>query len=151
MDTRYLGHQHLIDAYSLAARPLTRSAQVDSSIKGRSIHTQGNKEILVFEPVYAPMSTLSGHLQFALRYEGENLEVLALLFQRSGQEQIQAWLIENPESKCARRAGFFYEWLKRRSLTVKVSAKARYVDALDTRLQFGECSFWIKRSKRILD
>ena len=81
--------------------------------------------------------SLIGHIQFALRYEGINLEVLALLFQESGGEELQAWLEESPESKYARRAGFLYEWLTRRRLDVKVPAKARYVTVVDTRMQFG--------------
>ncbi len=137
MDYGNLGYQLLIDTYSLPARPLTRCARIDSSIKGRSTTTQRNKEILLFEPAYASKNTLSGHLQFALKYEGVNLEILALLFQRAGGDEIQAWLIENPESKYARRIGFLFEWLTRKSLNAKVSSKSRYVDVLDTRLQFG--------------
>lgn len=108
MESNNLGYQHLIDQYKLPARPLTVSACLDTAVKGRGIRIQGNREILVFEPPYAPKNSMIGHIQFALRYEGMNIEVLALLFQQSGGEELQAWLVESPESKYARRAGFLY-------------------------------------------
>ncbi|MEO6096557.1 MAG: Fic family protein, partial [Fibrobacteria bacterium] len=132
-----IGYQHLIEHYGLPARPLIVSSRTESAVKGREVQNQGSREILVFEPAYFPEDTLSGHLQFALRYEGVNLEVLSLLFQQTGAEDLRSWLAEKPESKYARRAGFLYEWLTQRRLEVKVPAKSRYVAALDTDLQFG--------------
>lgn len=137
MNSRSLGYQHLVEHYRLPARPLAVSARVDTAIRGRGVHTQGNQEILVFEPVYIPDETLPGHLQFALRYEGINLEVLSLLFQQTGADELQTWLAGSPESKYARRAGFLYEWLTSRTLDAKVPARSRYVAAVDLRMQFG--------------
>ena len=137
MKIQSLGYQYLIEQYALPARPLTQFAQVDTAVKGRGVKRQGNRDALVFEAVYAPEDTLTGHIQFALRYEGINLEILALLFQRLGGEELQTWLLESPESKYARRAGFLYEWLTRRQLQAKVPDKSRFVAAVETGLQFG--------------
>lgn len=137
MSSRPIGYQHLIERHGLPARPLDISTRTDTAVKGREVQSQGNREIQVFEPAYIPEESLSGHLQFALRYEGINLEVLSLLFQRTGAEELRSWLAEKPESKYARRAGFLYEWLTHKRLEVKVPAKTRYVAALDTDLQFG--------------
>ena len=132
-----LGYLYLIEQYELAAMPLQAFSQIDSMIKGRQKRVVGNQDILVFEPKYRPEAGLLGHLQFALRYEGINLEVLYLLFQKAGRDELNAWLAENPTSSYARRAGFLYEWLSGDELRVNVPAKERYVDLVDNVLQFG--------------
>ncbi len=131
------GYSYLIEQYQLAARSLQVSARIDAKIKGRQTQHSEGQDILVFEPKYQPESTLVGHLQFALRYEGINLEILSLLFQQTGKDELNAWLAESPASSYARRAGFLYEWLTVNKLKVNVPSKERYVDLVNNALQFG--------------
>lgn len=131
------GYSHLISQYDLPARPLDIVTRIDARVKGRQTECVGNQYILVFEPKYQPDNTLIGHLQFALRYEGINLEVLSLLFNKTEKGELNRWLSESPSSSYARRAGFLYEWLTGDLLEVNVPAKERYVVLLDTELQFG--------------
>lgn len=131
------GYDYLIGEYHLDARPLAVMARIDTAIKGRKQVQRGGEDILVFEPSYRPAPGMIGHLQFALRYEGVNLEVLSLLFEKIGPEPLNTWLMVSPESAYARRSGFLYEWLIGRELAATVSPKARYVPALDEALQFG--------------
>lgn len=131
------GYSYLIERYGLQARPLSVCVRIDTKIKGRASRANGDREMLVFEPGYQPEESLAGQLQFALRYEGINLEVLALLFRQTGEEELNAWLAKTPESIYARRAGFLYEWLTGRTLESHVPPKARYVDLVDNKLQFG--------------
>ena len=132
-----LGYLYLVEQYQLAALPLQTVAQVDPMIKGRQTRSIGNQDIQVFEPKYQPEAGLVRHLQFALRYEGINLEVLYLLFRQTGRDELNAWLIERPTSSYARRTGFLYEWLSGDKLNVNVPAKERYVALVDNTLQFG--------------
>jgi len=131
------GYSHLIERYRLAARPLQISARIDTRIRGRQTQRSGDQEIRVFESRYRPEDTLTGHLQFAMRYEGINLEVLSLLFQQTGRDELNTWLSETPASTYARRAGFLFVWLTSEALEPKVPAKTRYVDLVDNKLQFG--------------
>ncbi|OGT76934.1 MAG: cell filamentation protein Fic [Gammaproteobacteria bacterium RIFCSPLOWO2_12_47_11] len=131
------GYSYLIEHYKLAARPLQVCACIDAKIKGRGSHHSGDQEVLVFEPKYQPENTLAGHLQFALRYEGINLEVLSLLFAQTGKDELNTWLAVSPTSIYARRAGFIYEWLTRQELKSNVPSKTRYVDLVDNEIQFG--------------
>lgn len=137
MATEPIGYDRLIQTYHLPARPLTRFALVDSSVNGRQTTNTGDLELMRFESKYRPSHTLVGDLQFALRYEGINLEVLALLFAGAGQPELDAWLAAQPESRFARRAGYLYEWLTGNELAAAVPPKAAYVPALDDKLQFG--------------
>ena len=131
------GYRHLIEQYQLVTVPLQVYARIDAKIRGREIQRAGNQDVLVFEPKYQPKDNLADQLQFALRYEGINLEVLSLLFQKTGKEELSAWLAENPTSNYARRSGFLYEWLTGNELKVKVPSKERYVDLVDNALQFA--------------
>jgi hypothetical protein len=56
--------------------PLTQVARIDSRTRHRETKTEGQTEVLTFNAEYAPEETLSGGLQFALRDEGVNLQVL---------------------------------------------------------------------------
>jgi len=142
------GYAWLIKTYDLAAMPLPGSCYIDSSIRGREERNLGLEQQLLFEPKYQPEDTLAGHLQFALRYEGVNLQVLALLFEIAGENELCKWLTATPSSAYARRACFLYEWIRCQALPMDspVPPKARYVDALDSEMQFT--SNYGKRSER---
>ena len=84
MAQEFVGYAHLIEQFQLPARQPATIATIDSATKGRQTTAQGDIELMQFEPRYRPKPTLAAHLQFALRYEGLNLEVLALLFAKTG-------------------------------------------------------------------
>jgi hypothetical protein len=154
-----VGYSHLIRRYSMPALPLEVEASVESGIKGRKLRQQGGQLRLLVEPKYQPDDTLEGHLQFALRYEGVNLQVLALLFDPAGAHAAEAqvalvnWLQASPESRYARRACFLYEWLNGCQLPMPdpVSERASYIPVLDTLQQFA-CEPGEKRGRfRVVD
>jgi len=146
------GYQWLIDRYQLKAMPLAVSCRIDTSVRGREQRDIGAEHLLLFDARYQPENTLAAHIQFALRYEGVNLQVLALLFETTGEQELCQWLQANPASAFARRACYFYEWLTGHSLPIAdvVPPKSRYVSALDPAQQFTATG---RRSERfrILD
>ena len=127
MTRELVGYGHLIEKLNLPARQLASMAIMDSATKGRQRATQGDTESMLFEPRYRPKPTMVAHLQFALRYEGLNLEVLTLLFTKTGRSEIEANLVEKPESSFARRIGFLYEWLTGEGLDAVAAPRAAYV------------------------
>jgi len=133
------GYYWLVDAYNLPAIALRQQCVIDSSVRGREEKAQGEQRLMLFESSYQPEDSLIAHLQFALRYEGLNLQVLSLLFAREGAGDLCDWITSSPTSAYARRACFFYEWLTGNQLPVSspVSSKARYVEAVDTNQQFA--------------
>ena len=137
MAQELIGYGHLIEQFQLPARQPATIAVIDSAAKGRQTTTQGDIELMQFESRYRPKPNLVAHLQFALRYEGLNLEVLALLFTKTGHSEIEANLAEKPESSFARRIGFLYEWLTDEKLNAVVAPRAAYVRVVDETLQFG--------------
>ncbi|MDR0779709.1 MAG: Fic family protein [Pseudomonadales bacterium] len=137
-----IGYSHLINHYRLDALPLTQEASYAPGIQRRASRQQGGRLLTLFPAKYWPQEGFVAHLQFALRYEGINLEVLALLFARLGKQelqQLQQWLSANPESRYARTACHLYEWLTQQPLSIDdpVSPRARYVQLADPQLQLA--------------
>lgn len=137
MAKELVGYSRLIEQFQLPARQPMTVALIDSAVRGRQTTTQGDLELMQFESKYRPKPTLVGNLQFALRYEGLNLEVLALLFTKTGRTEIENNLAEQPESSFARRIGYLYEWLTGEEIKAAVAPRAAYVRVVDETLQFG--------------
>ena len=137
MASEFVGYAKLIRQFQLPARQNMNEAMINSATKGRQTSTRGDFELKQFEPRYRPKPTLIGNLQFALRYEGLNLEVLALLFAKTGRSEIENDLAERPESRFARRIGFLYEWLTGEEINAVVAPRAGYIPVVDETLQFG--------------
>jgi Fic family protein len=132
----------LANSYQLSIIDRWQQCYIDSAVRGRREQDLGTHLIQLFETRYKPEDTLIGHLQFALRYEGVNLQLFNLLFEVADSQQLCEWITENPTSAYARRACFLYEWLTGTQLPMEspVPLKARYVDLLDIDVQFGTSS-----------
>ena len=98
---------------------------------GMSALHQGRATHKTYTRAYAPEPTLAGHLTFALKYEGVDLDFLARVFQRTGADFLREWVGQEPTSAYARRAGFFFEWLTGQQIDGIKDAGGNYVDALD--------------------
>lgn len=135
-----VGYAYLIDRYQLPALPLPVRRVITDAVNARRLRVQGGRPLEEFARSYEPKPTVVGHLSFALRYEGLNLEVLGLLFERIGAAEIEAALREQPTVMLTRRLAYLFEWLTGRTLEPPGGAlgtKLRYVPVLDESLQFG--------------
>ncbi|GFE81234.1 cell division protein Fic [Steroidobacter agaridevorans] len=135
-----IGYARLVERYQLKLPALPIVAQVATAVHGRRTRNDGSSEICEFQPSYRPEDTLSGDLQFALRYEGLNLTVLALLFAQLGDEPVRQLITAQLQSAFSRRIGYLYEWLTGERLDIaplEVSPKSAYLPVLDESLQFG--------------
>lgn len=132
-----VGYARLIDRFDLPALPLATISAIDTAVRGRTSIHLGDQQVEQYQPSYRPDDTPEADLQFALRYEGVNLEVLALLFARWGGAELQALVALHPEASYARRAAYLYEWLTGDSLQVQVPAKSSYVAVIDDTKQFA--------------
>ena len=151
MARELVGYAKLIEQYQLPARQRMRIACIDSAVQGRRTTIRGETEEMLFAPVYRPRPALPSKLQFALRYEGLDLEVLALLFRKTGATEIQANLAAQPESSFARRIGYLYEWLTGEEIEARVAPRAAYVSVVDEKLQFGRAGGTRNGKFRVID
>ena len=73
-----IGYAQLISRLSLAVRPLAKPAEISGSVNRRV----DSVDRVLFPRGVAIEDTLVGHLEFALRHEGVNLEVIDAVFDR---------------------------------------------------------------------
>ena len=130
---RLAGYSALIEAYDLEV-PLPR--QLLAIGARHRVVEEGGWRLLT--PRHAPENTLTGHLTFAVKWEGLDLAVLKRLFHRIGVEPVIAIIRDQPTGTYARRIWFLYEWLLQTRLELPdASAAISYCDVLDPRLQFA--------------
>jgi hypothetical protein len=119
-----IGYSHLVDTLKLNVLPLARPAFANSSVNRR---VDSDTRIL-FPPGVALENTLVGHLEFALRHEGVNLEVIDAVFEHMSPDELISRLRETPTGEHIRRACFLWEWLTGGELNTGVVVKGGYVD-----------------------
>jgi hypothetical protein len=105
--------------------------RTESMIAGSRYSEQRDNHIRqCYPPIFRPADTLADHLSFAFKHEGIHLEFLSRLFAVIATEELETWIAAEPTGQYARRAGFFFELLTKRSLTV-TRIGGNYVNALD--------------------
>ena len=129
---RLAGYAALIEHYhlSVVAPPIL------TAIGER--HTKNSSDTWqILTPRHAPLNTLSGHLTFALKWEGVQLGVLAALFQIVEDAEIEQIVSETPTGAYARRLWFLYEWLTGRTVALPDMGKVKAVPVINPELQFA--------------
>lgn len=119
-----IGYAHLIDALKLNVLPLARPAFASSSVNRRI----DSETRILFPGGVTLENSLVGHLEFALRHEGVNLEVIDAVFEHLAPDNLIARLRATPTGEHIRRACFLWEWLTGKELNAGVTAKGGYVD-----------------------
>lgn len=132
------GYARLIELYDLRVTTPRVVSHITTAVHGRRERHNGQQVIQEFQPSYRPADTLLGHLQFAFKYEGINLIVLALLFEKTSGGQVLELIEQQPHSTLSRRVGYLYEWLTGESLPRNdISRRMSYAPVLNEELQFG--------------
>jgi len=124
-----IGAAWLIRRYGVS--PLGQLAVVSQAGGRRSTETRDGFRLETWPESMRPADTPAPHLQFHLRHEVPHLEFLARLFERSGPDFVQSWVMRSPTGQYARRAAFLYEWLTGQELAVPERIGGNYADAID--------------------
>jgi hypothetical protein len=119
-----IGYEHLIRRFSLNVLPLKAPAITSGSVNRR---VDAPNQILFPKSVAFEDSPV-GHLEFALRHEGVNLEVIDAAFEHISPDELVDALTAAPNRATVRRACFLWEWLTGQSLSVATTLNAGYVD-----------------------
>jgi len=119
-----IGYEHLIRHFSLDVRPLQRPASTSASVNRR---VDAPNQVL-FPRTVAYQDSPVGHLEFALRHEGVNLEVIDAAFEHIPADALVTALASAPNAAALRRACFLWEWLTGQTLPITTTPNAGYVD-----------------------
>lgn len=127
-----VGYAALIDAFELPV-PLPISLAAIGP-RHKIYQADGWK---LYTPRHQPEPNLTGHLTFALRYEGLDLAVLKSLFQVTGPQPVTEIVRAAPTGAYARRLWFLYEWLLDTRLDLDDAAQGSYAPVVDADLQWA--------------
>ncbi len=142
-DARPAGYAYLLEKFTLTGIPNWHISSVSTTGTHYSEIQNGSVEE-VFRAQYWPGEKVGDHLEFALKYDGVNLGLLARIFEKVPRDELTGYIKSKPTGKYARRIWFFYEFLTGKQLPVDDLTSGNYVPALETQnyytLQNGEKS-----------
>ncbi len=131
------GYQFLIEKYELEVpQPLVRCFFTESSTKSERT-SYGQTEIFFPKWRHAFDDTWQNHLNFALKYEGVNLEILKAFFAKVPKAEFVKEVQSKPTGKYCRRIWFLYEFLTGKTLPLEDVTTGVFVELLDGDMQFA--------------
>jgi len=144
------GYSLLVDRYDLKAIPNWHSSMI-SPTGGTRITRQDGREETIFPQVYWPGEDSGDHLEFALKFEGINLGILAALFEKMPEPDLTDWISPRSTGKYVRRIWFLYEFLTGKRLSIPDLSRINYVDVLDSDLYYVDRNARRVTRQRVMD
>jgi len=133
---RPAGYGQLIERYALEVVPNWHISYV--AVSGTHRTEAADASVTDIYPAsYWPGDSLGDHLEFALKYDGINLGILATLFSVAGSAEIVSYIQSKPLGKYARRVWFLYEFLTGDPLPLPDLNSGNYVDLLDAKQYYA--------------
>ena len=110
-----VGYRWLIDTYDLRVMPNWHVSLVAPG-NIRRTNTEAGRTTDAYPVAACPTATLGGHLEFALKNDGTNLEIFSALFAAIDPAEVTAYVASRPTGRYARRVWYLYELLTGRRL-----------------------------------
>jgi Fic/DOC family len=128
-----VGYQALIERFQLTVMPHYRASFITDHSKVTVTVTNGYEEH-AYSKHYAlkDPADVFAQLEFALKHDGLNLEILTLLFQLIEVQKITEWIQERPNSKYTRKVWFLYEMLMETTLNIPDIKGIKYIELLSS-------------------
>ncbi len=143
LDSRPAGYVYILNLMGLTGIPHWHTSFVSSSGTHR-LKVQNGVTEEIYPVRYWPGDKVGDHFEFALKYDGVNLGLLARIFEKVSLEELIEYIKSKPTGKYTRRIWFFYEFLVAKQLPIDDLTSGNYVDALETKkyytIQNGERS-----------
>ncbi|HOZ45643.1 MAG TPA: Fic family protein [Candidatus Hydrogenedentes bacterium] len=127
---RPAGYAELIERYGLEVMPNWHRSSIAVSAVRRANEANGAVDES-YPATYWPGSNATDHLEFALKYDGTNLAILASVFGKIPDRDLVEYVRSKPTGKYARRLWFLYEFLTGNTLPLEDVKQGNYVDLLD--------------------
>lgn len=128
---RPAGYSALVERNGLDAIPNWHISYVAYS-NTRVTERMGEAIEEVYPSTYWPGDSTGDHLEFALKYDGTNLAILAALFRKVDEDEMTSFIVRKPTGKYVRRLWYLYEFLTGKRLLLDDLTMGTYVDLLDS-------------------
>lgn len=131
MDKIPIGYQALVEGLGLSALPHYCVSYV--ALQGRGKTISGSCEVHIYPKTYAlkdPHDWLR-HLEFALKHEGLNLEIIQQVFDKLDKVRIIRYIQDQPTGIYARKMWYLYEFLTQSQLPIDNCQRIKHVNLVD--------------------
>jgi hypothetical protein len=128
--SRPAGYAALTADYGIAAIPNWHESLIASSNTHR-VDTSNGTARETYPIAYWPGDGLGDHLEFALKYDGVNLAILARVLNAADPDDVTAYIASKPTGKYARRIWYLYEYITGQRLPLDDLKQGNYVDLLE--------------------
>ncbi|MGD9126448.1 MAG: Fic family protein [Planctomycetia bacterium] len=147
---RSAGYAKIIQQLGLQVIPNWHESMIASKGTHR-IEVVGDAVQEIYGPRYWPGDRLGDHLEFALKYDGVNLAILASIFHAVDVAEIEAYVKAKPTGKYARRIWYLYELITGKLLSLDDLKRGNVVDLLEPKLYVTSSEAKSIRRQRIHD
>jgi Fic family protein len=132
MKARPVGGQWLKEHYNLVNYTLTHSSYIAGNPAIRVTSNGNIEQHYGVKYSVALENDALHHVEFFLKYDDLNLDFLQAVFLRISTAEVEAFIIESPAGKQARKIGFLYEFLTSKQLRLSRPVSGNYIDLLDS-------------------
>lgn len=137
MNKTPVGYKAIIDKLKLHTLPHYRESYIARQGRGKTI-IDNHHEIHIYPKTYALKNEndLLEHLEFAIKYDGINFEIIKAFFEKTEKNDIVNYIQKQPTGIYSRKIWYLYEFLMKDQLPIKDSQRIKYVDLLDPKIYF---------------
>ncbi len=127
-----IGYSYLLKKYNFrvvgnyVASYITDHSRISSTTKNALESTYYPKQYALTNPE-DPLA----HLEFALKHEGVNLELIVIFFSQVSQDTVTTYIQKTPTGKYSRIIWFLFEYLLDRQLDIPDIKRVPYVNVLE--------------------
>ena len=127
-----VGYARLIETFAIKALPHYRKSYI--LLHGGAYSERENHEEAHYYPKKYLLKDLQDpfhHLEFALKYDGINLEILLGVFLKLEPKAVEVYVQSQPTSRLSRKIWYLYEFLTGKTLDLKNAIGGSYTLLLD--------------------
>ncbi len=142
MDIIPIGYKAICEQLKLNVLPHYRESYIAKSGRGK-VSKVGYYETHIYPKSYSlkDESNLLENLEFALKYDGFNFEIIKALYERLNKTEITEYIRKQPTGIYSRKMWYMYEFLMKEQLNIDDCQRIKYVDLLDSKTYFTSRPF----------
>lgn len=132
-----VGYKAISEKLNLLIIPHFRESYIAQQGRGQVI-VDNHHEVHIYPKTYAlkKENDLLENLEFALKYDGVNLEIIKSLFEKIEKSDVVKYIQQRPTGIYTRKIWFLYEFLMNDLLPLKDCKQIKHVNLLDSKVYF---------------
>ena len=132
-----VGYTAICKILGISVIPHYRESYIARKGRGKII-IQNDHEIHLYPKSYSLTDEKSvlANLEFALKYDGVNLEIIKITFENLGKKKVTEYVQQQPTGIYSRKIWYLYEFLLKEQLELEDAQRIKYVDLLDSKMYF---------------